>query len=201
MSALSGANVIVGGSAPISGLVSALGQASSVMINTMHANCIALPSVSIVKGKDTTVIIGADDRCVLTLVLMLMLILLLSIPIPILILIPCHTYLESFKPSLITSILHLLPPSLPPSVVDAAVAKGILYGAYDNVLSTVGVSAMWSGVIGSPGAATMVPTVVVDGHGATHMDPENLACPATNIVFFEAGAASKKLSEEEAVQR
>lgn len=60
-----GANVVVGGSAPISGLISALGQASSVMINTMHSNCIALPSVSIVKGKDTTVIIGADDRCTL----------------------------------------------------------------------------------------------------------------------------------------
>jgi hypothetical protein len=81
------------------------------------------------------------------------------------------------------------------------VAKGILYGAYDNVLSTVGVSAMWSGVIGAPGAATMVPTVVVDGKGATSIDPENLACPANSIVFFEAGAASKKLSEEEAVQR
>jgi hypothetical protein len=60
---------------------------------------------------------------------------------------------------------------------------------------------MWSGVIGAPGAATMVPTVVVDGKGATSTDPENLACPANSIVFFEAGAVSKKLSEEEAVQR
>jgi hypothetical protein len=89
----------------------------------------------------------------------------------------------------------------PSSVIEAAVAKGILYGAYDNVLSTVGVSAMWSGVIRAPGGATMVPTVIVDGNCATSTDPENLACPANSIVFFEAGAASKKLSEEEAVQR
>lgn len=86
-------------------------------------------------------------------------------------------------------------------MIDAAVSKGILYGAYDNVLSTVGVSAMWSGVIGAPGSATVIPTVVVDGKGATFLDPENLACPANNIVFFEAGAVSKKLTEEEAVQR
>ena len=35
------------------------------------------------------------------------------------------------------------------SVLEAAVSKNILYGAYDNVLSTVGVSAMWAGIISS----------------------------------------------------
>lgn len=59
-----GANVVVGSAAPIRGLVSALGQASSVLINTMHANSIALPSAVITKGKETTVIVGADERCV-----------------------------------------------------------------------------------------------------------------------------------------
>ena len=87
------------------------------------------------------------------------------------------------------------------SVIDAAVAKGVLYGAYDNVLSTVGVSAMWSGVISANGKVSTVPTVVVDGNSATSTDPENLACPASHIVFYEAGAATKKLTEEEAVQR
>jgi hypothetical protein len=57
-----GANVVVGGAAPIRGLIAAIGQASSVMINTMYSDCIAIPSVSIRKGKDTTVIVGADDR-------------------------------------------------------------------------------------------------------------------------------------------
>jgi hypothetical protein len=95
--AFQGANVVVGGSAPISGLINALGQASSVMINTMHADCIALPSVSIVKGKDTTVIIGADDRC------MLILVLLPSIPIPCL-----HPRKSSWR----TTYDHFLPPVL-----------------------------------------------------------------------------------------
>lgn len=87
------------------------------------------------------------------------------------------------------------------SVVDAASAKNVLYGAYDNVISTVGVSAMWSGVIHTSGAGDTVPTVVVQGKSAIPLAPDNLAFPAKHIVFFEKGAKSKSLTEEEAVQR
>ena len=145
---LEGANVSVGGSAPIRGLVAALGQASGVLINTMRTDCIAVPSVSITNGKETRVIVGADD-----------------------------------------------------SVIDAAVAKNILFGAYDNVLSTVGVAPMWNGVISVAGKMGPVPTVVVDGMAAVSVDPNNLAFPATSIVFFEAGAKKGTLTEEEAIAR
>lgn len=57
-----GANVVVGGDAPVKAMVAAIGQASNVMINTMYPNFIAIPSASIRKGNDTTVIVGADDR-------------------------------------------------------------------------------------------------------------------------------------------
>lgn len=57
-----GANVVVGGDAPVKAMVAAIGQASNVMINTMYPNFIAIPSASIRRGNDTTVIVGADDR-------------------------------------------------------------------------------------------------------------------------------------------
>jgi hypothetical protein len=87
------------------------------------------------------------------------------------------------------------------SVIDAASAKNVLYGAYDNVISTVGVSAMWGGVIHGAGGGDVVPTVVVQGKSATPLSPDNLAFPAKHIVFYEKGAKSKSLTEEEAVQR
>lgn len=143
-----GANVSVGGLAPIRGLVAALGQASGVLINTMRSDCIAIPSVSITHGKDTRVIVNGDD-----------------------------------------------------SVIDAAIAKNVLFGAYDNVLSTVGVAPMWNGVISVAGKMSPIPTVVVDDVAAVSVEPNNLAFPATSIVFFEAGATSKTLTEDEAVAR
>lgn len=87
------------------------------------------------------------------------------------------------------------------SVINAAAAKNVLYGAYDNIISTQGVAAMWSGVINSAGAGDAVPTVVVQGKSANSLSPDNLAHPASHIVFYEKGAASKSLTEAEAVQR
>ena len=60
---------------------------------------------------------------------------------------------------------------------------------------------MWNGVVHGPGAGTTVPAVVVQGKSANPLTPDNLAFPAGHIVFYEKGAASKSLSEEEAVQR
>lgn len=60
---------------------------------------------------------------------------------------------------------------------------------------------MWNGVIHSAGAGDAVPTVVVQGKSANSLSPDNLAHPASHIVFYEKGAASKSLSEAEAVQR
>ena len=60
---------------------------------------------------------------------------------------------------------------------------------------------MWSGVIHSSVAGDAVPTVVVQGKSANSLSPDNLAFPAKHIVFYEKGAASKSLTEDEAVQR
>lgn len=87
------------------------------------------------------------------------------------------------------------------SVVDAAVAKNVLFGAYDNVLSTLGVAPMWNGVISVAGKVGGIPSVVVDGKSAVPVEPNNIAYPATSIVFFEAGAKKKTLTEEEAVAK
>ncbi len=92
------------------------------------------------------------------------------------------------------------------SVVDAAVAKGSLYGAYNNVLTSGGISAGWNGVIGkAPAKATSthrhaVPSVVSGGKAAVALTPDNMI-GATEIVFFEAGAAKKTLTEADAVAK
>ena len=92
------------------------------------------------------------------------------------------------------------------SVVDAAVAKGVLYGAYNNVITAGGVSAGWNGVIGKAPAKPAsihrfaVPAVVSSGSAAVALTPDNMVA-AGDIVFYEAGTASKSLSAEEAVKK
>ena len=92
------------------------------------------------------------------------------------------------------------------SVVNAALAKGSLYGAYNNVLTAGGISAGWNGVISKPPAKAAsthrftVPAVVSGGKAAVALTPDNMIA-ASEIVFFEAGAAKKSLSEAEAAQK
>lgn len=147
-----GANICIGGSAPIRAMVDAVGHASSVLINVQNANALALPSVALVKGDKTVLVIGADD-----------------------------------------------------SVVDTAIASSLVYGAYHNVLSASGVSAMWNGVISAPAAknaSRLVPPMVVSGgKAAVSVSPNNLAGPVQTMVFYEKGKGKTALSEEEAVKR
>ena len=144
-----GANVVVGGDAPVKGLVDAITHAAVVLVNAQYKNAIALPSVSITSGSETAVVIGADD-----------------------------------------------------SVVEAAMAKNVLHGAYGNVVSAEGVSALWNGVIGAPAKSLgNVPTVVVGGKAAVALAPLNLAFPAKRIVFYEKGGKSSSISEEEAIKK
>lgn len=127
---------------------SAVGEAANVMLNATYKDAIAIHSVSIVNGKDTTVIINGDD-----------------------------------------------------SVIAEAVSKEVLYGAYNNLLSLKGVSALWNGVISSTGTNKAIPNIMVDKESAVVLEPNNLAFPATHIIFYEKGAKSGALSEEEAVKR
>src|SRR5690606_39095036 len=80
-----------------------------------------------------------------------------------------------------------------------------LFGAYHNVLSPEGVSALWNGYIGAAGStgatADEVPVLKVGGNGAHAVVPNNLASAATRVVFYEKGAAKGKLSVDEAAKR
>jgi hypothetical protein len=89
------------------------------------------------------------------------------------------------------------------SVVEAGAAKG-LYGAYHNVLTADGVSSLWNGFVASSESAKSfggLPTVVVGGKAAHATNPVNMVFPATKIVFFEKGARSGSISEDDAVKR
>ncbi len=147
--------MVAGGNTPIRALIEAVGHASSVLINEENKSAVAVPSLVVVSGKDTVVIVGADD-----------------------------------------------------ALVQQAAEGASLLGAYHNVLSAEGVSAMWNGVIGASSSAAAedskfaeVPRVVVGGHAARAVVPNNLANAATRIVFFEKGTAKAPLSIDEAVTR
>ena len=93
------------------------------------------------------------------------------------------------------------------SVVAAAHSKSVLHGAYHNVITVEGVSALWNGVISAAPASVAtahrhaVPAVVAGGMAALPLRPHNLAQPAKHIVFYEKGAQKGALSVEEATKR
>lgn len=93
----------------------------------------------------------------------------------------------------------------PDEFVQFAMSKNLLYGAYHNVLSTTGTSAVWNGAVapvagGESGSDT--PSIVVNGSAARALNPNNLAFAPSSLFFYEAGSNKKsKLSPAEAVQR
>lgn len=89
------------------------------------------------------------------------------------------------------------------TVVSQAAAAGMLFGAYHNILTADGVSAMWNGYIADSGAASAAstPLVEVNGKSAVTLSPNNLAYFPSSVVFYEAGAKKSKLSADEAVKR
>jgi hypothetical protein len=89
------------------------------------------------------------------------------------------------------------------NVSEAALSKGILYGAYHNILSKYGVTALWNGLISKSSTSTDIntPVVVVGGKSAIANSPNNISNPVDTIIFYENGASKGKLSEEKAVER
>lgn len=86
--------------------------------------------------------------------------------------------------------------------VGKALEKDAIYGAYHNVVSTTGTSAVWNGVIGPLGKTDpKVPSVVVNGKTARALNPNNLAHAPSHFFFVEKGASKAKLTPEEAVKR
>lgn len=84
-----------------------------------------------------------------------------------------------------------------------ALSQNILYGAYHNVISTTGTSAVWNGVIApvSGESSSDTPSIVVKGSAARAVNPNNLAFAPSSLFFYEAGAKKTKLSEADAVKR
>lgn len=92
----------------------------------------------------------------------------------------------------------------------AALIKDGIHGAGDNILSAEGVSACWNGLIVPDGVATVVkgptrpelPVVSSSGQAAVAISPNNLAFPASHIVFYEDGrGTANPLAHNEGVQR
>lgn len=132
------------------GLVDAIGYAYVGTLNEQVADAAALASLSLVSGKETTLVVG----------------------------------------------------SVPDEFTQHALSKGQLYGAYHNVISVSGTSAVWNGVIAPAGdSASSTPAVVVNGSAARSTNPNNLAFAPTNLFFYEAGAKKSKLSAADAVKR
>jgi len=148
--ALVGANVMAGSTCSIMGLVDAIGSAYAGTLNEQVANAAAVASVSMVKGKDTGVVIGAPEE-----------------------------------------------------FTQFALSKNILYGAYHNVISVAGTSAVWGGVVAPVAgeSGSDAPSVVVKGSAARYLNPNNLAFAPSSLFFYEAGAKKSKLSAADAVKR
>jgi len=93
----------------------------------------------------------------------------------------------------------------PDELATAADKKNVLYGAYSNLVSNQGVSALFNGVIAdSSGSGTAVsdrdiPSIVSsEGKTIRPIIPNNMAYPPSHIIFFEKGAKLSSLSEENA---
>ena len=151
--AIAGADVSVGGQAPLRALVDAIALAAVGVLNVQHALCLAIPSCAIVKDGKSTLVVNADD-----------------------------------------------------SIVAAAQANGSLYGAYANILCPAGMSALFNGCFGvapaqAPSNKFAAAQVVNGGLTAMSLQPDNMATLPQAIVFFEAGAAKKDLTDAEATSR
>lgn len=92
----------------------------------------------------------------------------------------------------------------PDELAVAAYKKNVLYGAYSNLLSNLGVSALFNGVIAdSAGAESSDRVTYIASEGKTIrlVLPNNMAYPPSHIIFFEKGAKMGSISEENATAK
>lgn len=158
-----GATIVIGSDAPIEALVSSVGHATTVMLNSEYEDSVAVPSVSFTGENGPALIVGADQ-----------------------------------------------------SVLDAIVAGNKttqLHGAYHNLVTPDGISALWNGVIGLPGSplsaiksdfgslSSPVPTVIGNAGAALPVTPDNLIALPKQIAFYEKGASKSKLTLEQGVKK
>ena len=101
------------------------------------------------------------------------------------------------------------------SVLEAAIASKLpIYGAYQNLVSANGVSAMFAGIISpyssssspstpssSASFSSRNPLVIAGGQSAISLNPDNMVHSAKTIVFYEKGAKKANLTSEQATER
>ena len=78
--------------------------------------------------------------------------------------------------------------------VNAAAAKNILYGAYNNYISINGVSALWNGYkLSSYNDASVVvpPVIAIKNEYIVSNPPDNLINSASEIIFIDSASPSK----------
>ena len=122
----------------------------------------------------------------------------------------CGTFNEKFSDAVALSSLSLvkngetaLVVGAPDEFTQSTIAKKTIYGAYHNVISTAGTSAVWNGAIvpSTDGSGSNSPAVVVKGSSVRVLNPNNLAFAPSSLFFYEAGAKKSKLSTADAVKR
>lgn len=103
------------------------------------------------------------------------------------------------------------------SVIDSIISTpGLLYGAYGNVITPSGVSALWNGVIGAAPSGSLlgaitgsdaspinsdIPVITSEGKTTIPIIPHNLAFPAAHIAFYDNNATSKTISEGDVIKK
>ena len=89
-------------------------------------------------------------------------------------------------------------------LVSAAAQKGLLYGAYNNYITSFGVSALWNGYITqtSTGAKSTSTGVTVKGDVVLASPPDNLINPPSEFIFVDKDATKKgPVSEQDALSK
>lgn len=88
-------------------------------------------------------------------------------------------------------------------LVKAAAKKNILYGAYNNYVSSMGISALWNGYItSSDNAAHSTSAVVANKENIVISNPpDNLINPPSEFIFIDKDGSKGALSEADLINR
>lgn len=89
-------------------------------------------------------------------------------------------------------------------LIKAAAKKNILYGAYNNYISPIGISALWNGYVTSSDSALQSTSSVVAYNDdiVVSYPPDNLVNPASEFIFIEQGSGTKgALTEADLINR
>lgn len=93
--------------------------------------------------------------------------------------------------------------------VKSVANKNILYGAYNNYISSFGISALWNGYItsnhsnlnSSSSSLSVSPIVSIKNDYIISNPPDNLINPASEIIFIDKATTSGTITKDEIVKR